>query len=75
MLDLKTSKTDSAVNILREIDAQLLSYGKLVATLPFDHMKVDVDINESDLYLLIRRNLPNDLNEYVSITALRRDGT
>ena len=52
LLDLKTSKTDSAVNILREIDAQLISYRKLVA---------------SDLYLLIRRNLPNDLNEYVSL--------
>ena len=67
LLELKTSKTDSAMNTLREIDAQLLSYRKLVATLPFAHMKVDVDINESDLYLLIRRNLPADLDSYVSL--------
>ena len=67
LLELKTSKTDSAMNTLREIDAQVLSYRKLVATLPFAHMKVDVDINESDLYLLIRRNLPSDLDSYVSL--------
>ena len=67
LLETKASKHDSPVNILREIDTQLLAYRKLVDTLPEAHMKVDVDINESDLYLLIRRNLPSDLDTYISL--------
>ena len=66
-LEMKVQKTDDVHDILRQIDVASLKFQRLVSTYAYPQMIEDLKIPESDLYLLILRNLPQELRNYVKL--------
>ena len=66
-LEMKVVKTDDVHDILRQIDVALLKFQRLVSTYAYPQMIEDLKVPESDLYLLILRNLPHELRSYVKL--------
>lgn len=67
LLDMKVVKTDDVHDILRQIDVALLKFQRLVSTYAYPQMIDDLKIPEADIYLLILRNLPVELRNYVKL--------
>lgn len=64
-LDLKISKSESPVEIMRTIEARYLQFRQLLMSCPYPRMITDVDIPESDIYLLILRSMPSSVEQYL----------
>ena len=63
------SKYDHLPDLLRQIDVKLFQYHQLVGTYPRPLEVRDLYVGESDLYLMILRALPKDIQEYVKLHA------
>ncbi len=64
-LEMKSQKSDSPVEILRTIEARYLQFRLLIFTCPYPQMTNDVDIPESDLYVLILKSMPATVEQYL----------
>ena len=64
-LELKISRYDDVHNLMRQIDVHHMKFQKLIGSFQYPQMVTDLQIPESDMYLLIMRNLPNELKNYV----------
>ena len=64
-LEMKVTKTDSPLEIMRAIEAKYLQFRQLLLSWPYPKMITDVDIPESDIYLLILRSMPNSVEQYL----------
>ncbi len=64
-LDMKVSKSESPVEIMRAIESKYLQFRQLLLSCPYPKMISDVDIPESDIYLLILRSMPSSVEQYL----------
>ena len=64
-LEMKVNKSDGPMEILRTIESKYLQFRQLIFTCPYPKMTSDVDIPESDIYLLILRSMPQSVEQYL----------
>ena len=63
------SRYDHLPDLLRQIDVKLFQFHQLIGTYPRPLEVRDLYVGESDLYLMILRALPKDIQEYVKLHA------
>ena len=65
ILEMKIPKGEGPMEILRTIEAKYLQFRQLLFSCPYPRMIADVDIPESDIYLLILRSMPSSVEQYL----------
>ena len=64
-LEMKVPKGEGPMEIMRAIEAKYLQFRQLLFSCPYPRMIADVDIPESDIYLLILRSMPSSVEQYL----------
>lgn len=67
VLNFRVRHHDSLPDLLRQIDVKLFTFRQLIATHPDPDAIRDLDVLDSDLYLVLLRNLPADVRQYAQL--------
>ena len=67
VLQFRVVKPDNLVDRLRQIDAKVFQYQQLLRTFPFPAQVRDLQVMESDLYILMLQNLPDPVREFAQL--------
>ena len=67
VLNFRVKHHDGLPDLLRQIDAKLFTFRQLIATFPDPASIRDLDVLDSDLYLVLLRNLPTDVRQYAQL--------
>lgn len=65
VLKTRISKYDDLPDLLRQLDAKLLPFERLLKMFPDPTLVKDISVQESDFYLLILKHLPHQCRNYV----------
>lgn len=63
------TRFDHLPDLLRQIDVKLFQFHQLIGTYPRPLEVRDLHVGEADMYLIIMRSLPKDIQEYVKLHA------
>ena len=67
VLNFRVRHHDSLPDLLRQVDARLFTFRQLIATHPDPDAIRDLDVLDSDLYLVLLRNLPAAVRQYAQL--------
>ena len=67
VLQFRVVRPDNLVDRLRQIDAKVFQYQQLLRTFPFPAQVRDLQVMESDLYILMLQNLPDPVREFAQL--------
>lgn len=67
VLSFKVKHYDNLLDLLRQVDAKIFHFRQLLETFPVRAQVADIEINDSDLYLVLLRNLPHNVREFAQL--------
>ena len=67
VIRFKVVTYESLPDLIRQVDAKVYQFQQLLATFPEARLVSDVVIQESDMYLLLLRNLPEQCRHFVQL--------
>ena len=67
VLSFKVKHYDNLLDLLRQVDAKVFHFRQLLDTYPVRAQVADIEIGDSDLYLVLLRNLPQNVREFAQL--------